>query len=154
MNWDRIEQGMHERNVDECGSEILEQELDGFWRLFARDVLSKVSTPWDYLLIDVRAVDGSLGIYPLQQGVPAARVAWAALGIYNLAADVEGVALEDYSSEKDQEIAVKYAKSLIESARRVNLPHLVKQAGGILLRCVAYAEDEKTPILEERIAAF
>jgi len=105
----------------------------------------------DYLLIDFRAVDGRLGVYPLRIGFAPERVPWAALGMYNLAVDVESIPLDDYESANDQAIRSAYAKRLVESARRVDLARLAERDDGVLLRLVAYAEDGKPPFFEERI---
>lgn len=150
MQWDKVQHECHSLVVRQAERTAILHEIVRFWSGVARDVLPLTPIDvWDHLLIDVRGIDGGISIYPQQSTKPPFRVAWAHLDLHQLARDFE--ALDESELEeggKASEINRSYATMLVEGAREAGLANLIGKSPRVMLRFVAYSEDQKPPFLE------
>ena len=153
MQWDKVQHECHSLVVKQTERTAIFDEIARFWRGVASDVMPLTPIDvWDHLLIDVRGIDGGISIYPQQSTKPPSRVAWAHLDLHQLARDFE--ALDESELEEggmSSEINRSYATMLAEAAKGVGLATLIGRSASVLLRFVAYSEDQKPPFLEVEV---
>ena len=151
MKWEISELGCRTPTISALDEAEIKSEIATFWKLFASDVLAEISSDsWNYLLIDIRCVDGTMGLYPQDLNRPPFQVPWASILFHKLGLDIEALTEERFELEADK-INLRYARLMIDGARQVDLARLAGRSQGVLLRFVSYAEDKPPPFLEERI---
>lgn len=153
MQWDNVQHDCHSLAVKQTERTKLLGEMERFWRGVATDVLP-ITPPdlWDHLLIDVRGIDGGISIYPQHSTKPPFRVAWARLDLHQLARDFEALDEREIDEgSKASEINRAYATMLVEAAKEARLSDLLGRTQILLLRFVAYSEDQTPPFLEQEV---
>lgn len=153
MRWDKVQHECHSLVVKQTERTAILNEMARFWCGVASDVLPLTPIDvWDHLLIDVRGIDGGISIYPQQSTKAPIRVAWARLDLHQLARDFE--ALDESELEeggKSSEINRSYATMLVEAAKAAELATLIGRSDSVMLRFVAYSEDQNPPFLEVNV---
>ncbi|MEN3943246.1 hypothetical protein WJU23_18245 [Prosthecobacter sp. SYSU 5D2] len=150
MQWDKVQHECHSFVVKQTDRTAILNEMARFWDGVTTDVLPLTPMDvWDHLLIDVRGIDGGISVYPQQSAEPPFRVAWARLDLHQLARDFEALDENEFEEgDKFSEINRSYATMLVEAAKEAGIAALIGKSPSVMLRFVAYSEDQKPPFLE------
>jgi len=150
MQWDKVQHNCHSLALKQANQKTILDDVANFWRGFASDVLPlTLPDVWDYLLIDVRGIDGGISVYPQHSAEPPFRTAWARIDMHQLGREFEALDESELADNgKSLEINRWYAQMLVEAAQYAGLAALIGKSQSVLLRFVAYSEDQKPPFLE------
>lgn len=150
MQWDKIDSSACSVTFREEDAEELRVRLQGFWHLFASDVLPRNSTvAWDHLAITLRGVDGRFGVYQDKLDTPrATSVFWSNVNVVAWEKAVDAIPMSDDPHDKTFEPLYAeqdnwLATIIEEAAKDADLAELASLPGGrIRLRFFRYDETE------------